>query len=234
MDEAKTTRPGVSTIPQTATMPVKAKAVNSSGSLNMLSPYRLRDGVARGPHCCQNIVLGRTREGMAQISLSRKMAPVKQYLSMVRKAIEEPKYPTPESHPYGLIGNITFGFDILGNGEFRSIRIMESSGDELLDRTAVEAIEKGSGKNQAATGNWPPDYQDLGGDQHGSVGANRRLFTRRAAADAATATPEVYILPRKDFVSVAPGNRVTGCRKVNAPLVVSAQWRRPWIPRIAY
>ena len=83
---------------------------------------------------------------MAQISLSRKLAPVKQYLSMVRKAIEEPKYPTPESRSYGLIGNITFGFDILGNGEFRSIRIMESSGDELLDRTAVEAIERGSGK----------------------------------------------------------------------------------------
>ena len=65
---------------------------------------------------------------------------VDKYLLYLREAVEKNKYQPPQSRYYRLIGNTTVAFDILADGTFQHIRTLRSSGDELLDRTALKAI----------------------------------------------------------------------------------------------
>lgn len=76
------------------------------------------------------------------------------YLEMIKKEISSRKFSPPESIYYGLIGNSTVGFTINGNGDFTAVQMVRSSGDPLLDKTAVNAVYNSSGKvkRPAATG----------------------------------------------------------------------------------
>lgn len=71
---------------------------------------------------------------------------IKLYLEMIAEDIDKRKFSPPESEYYGLIGNATVGFVITAEGLFRDISILSPSGDELLDRTALNAVADSSGK----------------------------------------------------------------------------------------
>ena len=79
---------------------------------------------------------------------------MKRYLEMIAEDIDKRKFSPVESEYYGLIGNATVGFVITAEGLFRDISILSPSGDELLDRTALNAVADSSGKikRPAATG----------------------------------------------------------------------------------
>lgn len=79
---------------------------------------------------------------------------MKRYLETIAEDIDKRKFSPAESEYYGLIGNATVGFVITPEGFFRDIAILSSSGDELLDRTALNAVADSSGKikRPAATG----------------------------------------------------------------------------------
>lgn len=76
------------------------------------------------------------------------------YLDLLKKEIENRKFSPPESMYYGLIGNAVVVFTITGDGLFTGIGILRSSGNPLLDKTAVNAVEAASGrvKRPAASG----------------------------------------------------------------------------------
>lgn len=71
---------------------------------------------------------------------------LKLYLEMIAEEIDRRKFSPDESKYFGLIGNATVGFIVTGDGFFRDIVILNSSGDELLDRTALNAVAEVSGK----------------------------------------------------------------------------------------
>jgi len=68
------------------------------------------------------------------------------YLDLLKKEIENRKFSPAESMYYGLIGNAVVVFTITGDGLFTGLRIFRSSGNPLLDKTAVNAVEAASGK----------------------------------------------------------------------------------------
>lgn len=70
---------------------------------------------------------------------------VKKYLFFLREEIEKNKYQPPESRYYQLIGNTRVAFEILPDGSFVHVRTVRSSGDTLLDQTALEAIHATDG-----------------------------------------------------------------------------------------
>jgi len=73
---------------------------------------------------------------------------IAKYIHFLREEIEKNKYSPPESRYYQLIGNIKLAFDIKSKGQFNHIRIIRSSGDALLDQTALNAIVITNGKYQ--------------------------------------------------------------------------------------
>lgn len=76
---------------------------------------------------------------------------VQQYLFYLREEIEKNKYQPPESRYYRLIGNTRVAFEILPDGSFAHIRILRSSGDDLLDQTALNAIHSTDGTYKRPT-----------------------------------------------------------------------------------
>lgn len=79
-------------------------------------------------------------------SLNRARSALHRYLLAVREEIEKNKFVLVSSKYPNLVGNVKIGFSISGNGLFSNIRILEPSGDKLLDRTAMAAINRASGK----------------------------------------------------------------------------------------
>jgi len=71
---------------------------------------------------------------------------MKLYLEMLAEEIDRRKFSPEESKYYGLIGNTTVGFIVNGDGSFRDLVILNPSGDELLDKTALNAVAETSGK----------------------------------------------------------------------------------------
>lgn len=71
---------------------------------------------------------------------------MKRYLEMIAEDIDKRKFSPAESEYYGLIGNVTIGFDITAEGLYHGISILSPSGDELLDKTALNAVADSSGK----------------------------------------------------------------------------------------
>jgi len=71
---------------------------------------------------------------------------LKKYLELVKDEIDKRKFSPPESVYYGLIGNVTIGFTITGNGSFSGMTVLRSSGDPLLDKTAINAVKDASNK----------------------------------------------------------------------------------------
>ena len=80
---------------------------------------------------------------------------IKKYLSFIRDEIQERKFAPPDSKYYGLIGNVLVGFTVYADGTFHNIIVLRSSGDSLLDATAIKAVKSCSGKikRPAWTGN---------------------------------------------------------------------------------
>ncbi len=62
------------------------------------------------------------------------------YVEFVVAEIEKRKFSPPESRYYGLIGNVVLGFVIGPRGRFQNMRLVRSSGDKLLDATALRAL----------------------------------------------------------------------------------------------
>ncbi len=79
-------------------------------------------------------------------SLNRTRTALHRYLLSVREEIEKNKYVSTPSSYSRLVGNVKIGFSISGDGLFSNVRILESSGDEALDRSALSAIIIASGK----------------------------------------------------------------------------------------
>lgn len=79
-------------------------------------------------------------------SLNRTRAAIKHYLLSIREEIEKNKKTSASPKYSTLVGNVEIGFLITADGLFTNLCIQESSGDHLLDRSAIEAINKTSGK----------------------------------------------------------------------------------------
>jgi len=86
------------------------------------------------------------KQGKGLYTAGYKNTLIKKYLFFLREEIERHKYTPAESKFYGLIGNLKIAFDIGPGGRFSNIRIVRSSGDELLDKTAVRAVHYTDGK----------------------------------------------------------------------------------------
>ncbi len=71
---------------------------------------------------------------------------IKKYLAFVQEEIQKRKFSPPDSMYYGLIGNVLVGFTVQGDGTFHSPVVLRSSGDTLLDTTAINAVKSSSGK----------------------------------------------------------------------------------------
>lgn len=83
--------------------------------------------------------------GRGIYTTASKSSLLKRYVELVKEEIEKRKFSPPDSRHYGLIGNTSVAFTISGNGTFSDIKIMRSSGDNLLDNTAARAVEATSG-----------------------------------------------------------------------------------------
>lgn len=79
-------------------------------------------------------------------SLNQTKTALHHYLLAIRENIENHKYVPASARHFNLVGNIEIGFSISGEGLFSQVRILESSGDKRLDRTAMAAITRASGK----------------------------------------------------------------------------------------
>ena len=98
-----------------------------------------------------------SQTGGAVIKKGSLSALVKRYIEIVSEEIEKRKFSPEESRYYGLIGNVTVGFTIGPRGRFHDIVILSSSGDRLLDTTALRAVQDTDGriKRPAWAGNRP-------------------------------------------------------------------------------
>lgn len=67
------------------------------------------------------------------------------FLEIVVEEIERRKFVPDESRYYGLIGNVTVGFVVGPHGRFHQIGVVRSSGDALLDATALRAVRATDG-----------------------------------------------------------------------------------------
>lgn len=83
-------------------------------------------------------------------SLNRTRSAFHRYLLAVREEIEieKNKYLSTSSRYSRLVGNVKIGFSISSDGVFSNIQIVDSSGDQRLDRNALSAINSASGKTK--------------------------------------------------------------------------------------
>jgi TonB family protein len=81
-------------------------------------------------------------------SLNKTKTILNQYFLAIREVIEKNKFSLPLSSYSNIVGNVKISFSISSEGEFSNIRIIESSGDQILDKSALSAIENASGKTK--------------------------------------------------------------------------------------
>ncbi len=86
------------------------------------------------------------KSGKGILASDYKNSLISKYLFFLREEIEKNKYHPLESQYYGLIGNVKMAFDITGDGSFDNVRVVRSSGDDLLDKTALKAVYFTNGK----------------------------------------------------------------------------------------
>lgn len=79
-------------------------------------------------------------------SLNQARATLRRYLQTIREEIEKNKKATATAGYSKWVGNVKIGFSISRNSIFSNVQILESSGNKLLDQSAMEAINKASGK----------------------------------------------------------------------------------------
>ncbi|NCC05027.1 MAG: hypothetical protein EOM37_13530 [Proteobacteria bacterium] len=82
---------------------------------------------------------------------------LRQYVSCVREAIEQRKFQPSRQGLENLIGNARYSVTIAPDGSFNDIRLVRTSGEALLDRTAQLGILAASGvvKRPKIIGNAP-------------------------------------------------------------------------------
>ncbi len=71
---------------------------------------------------------------------------LKRYLAQVHSAVEKRKFQPPGANFRGVIGNALYAFTIDGQGRFKGVRLLRSSGSDRLDQSALTAIQKASGR----------------------------------------------------------------------------------------
>jgi len=81
-------------------------------------------------------------------SLNRTKTALNHYLFEIREVIEKNKFIAAPSMYSNIVGNVTIKFSISASGMFSNIRIIESSGDRILDKSALSAINSASGKTK--------------------------------------------------------------------------------------
>ncbi|GGP42450.1 hypothetical protein GCM10009347_07680 [Shewanella algicola] len=88
------------------------------------------------------------------LGVSRTQWAIKLYLHQVREVIEVKKLAQKIVERLGLVGNVSIGLHISADGTFSHLKVLSSSGDDSLDRSALEAIKSASGlvKRPQATG----------------------------------------------------------------------------------
>jgi len=69
----------------------------------------------------------------------------KRYTNFVVEEINNRKFSPRESKYYGLIGSVYISFIIDSYGNFSNIKVVRSSGNELLDKTGLNAVKETSG-----------------------------------------------------------------------------------------
>ena len=79
-------------------------------------------------------------------SLNRARTALNHYLLAIREVIEKNKFISYPSSYSNVVGNVTIKFSISPAGTFYNSRVMESSGDKNLDKSALSAIRNASGK----------------------------------------------------------------------------------------
>ncbi len=65
-----------------------------------------------------------------------------QYALMIRTQIERSKHYPAKARRLGIAGTTILKFMISGKGDLLTIKIVKSSGEQILDKAALEAIEK--------------------------------------------------------------------------------------------
>lgn len=102
---------------------------------------------AKHEHEQEQIVLPEDKPGKGghYVFVSKDLL-IKKYFEQITREIENKRFSPPESKHYGLIGNVTIGFTITPGGQFIDIAVLQSSGDDLLDRTAINAVTLASGR----------------------------------------------------------------------------------------
>jgi len=105
----------------------------------------------------KKIIPDETAENKGLLTSNCKNVLLEKYLFYLREEIEKNKYTPPGSRYYGLVGNVGIACTITGSGTFKNIRITRFSGDDLLDKTALNSIHKTNGtyKRPAWTGKKP-------------------------------------------------------------------------------
>lgn len=69
----------------------------------------------------------------------------KRYTDFVVEEINNRKFSPKESKYFGLIGSVYISFIIDAYGNFSNIKVVRSSGNELLDKTGLNAVKVTSG-----------------------------------------------------------------------------------------
>ena len=84
----------------------------------------------------------------AAYSLNRTRTALNQYLLAVREDIEKNKFNLAPITYANIVGNVKIRFSISAEGIFSNIRLVESSGDQNLDKSALLAVNSASGKSK--------------------------------------------------------------------------------------
>jgi len=64
------------------------------------------------------------------------------YFSLIREKIEQNKIYPEVARKKGITGKVKLNFSILSNGDIREIKILSSSGNDILDNSAIETIKR--------------------------------------------------------------------------------------------
>ncbi len=108
--------------------------------VRMVSEMQVKKNEKPAKKQVKNVPL-ETEKGTGSASSYSENELIKKYLFYLREEIEKNKYAFPGSRSYGLIGNVAISCVISPSGRFLNVRIARDSGDELLNRTAIEAIK---------------------------------------------------------------------------------------------
>jgi len=82
---------------------------------------------------------------------------IRDYLAQIKQLLEKEKHYPLTAQRLGIKGTVVVSFIIMADGQFDQVRVVSSSGSDLLDAAAIEAVHNLSGKVERpkATGTLP-------------------------------------------------------------------------------